>query len=108
MCSCGSGGGGPQAQYRAAAAIAEMLPPEFDTFVEGLGSIQDYVEKGQTVRVKYVGDAYGAITYRGKITRNVYRAGQEQGALFNDVDPRDVEGLIMTNAFQVVNPEAIQ
>lgn len=105
MCSCGSGGGGVSTQMVASMAIAGMLPPEFETFSPGLETLQQYLDAGQMVRVRYTGDSYGAITYRGKVTRTSYRAGQEPAAMFNDVDPRDVEGLLLTGVFQVVQPK---
>ena len=105
MCSCGSGGGGSNAQLRAAAALNNMLPPEFDTFLPELGSLQAYIDQGQDVRLKYVGDLYGAVTYKGAVTRRQYRAGREPAYEFVDVDPRDVQGLMLSSAFQAVRPQ---
>jgi len=102
MCSCGSGGGGPQAQVRAAAALASMVPADYNTFIPEVGEIQEYVEKGQDIRLKYIGDMYGAVTYRGIISHRTYRAGQDPAFEAIDADPRDVQNLIMTGAFQVV------
>lgn len=107
MCSCGSGGGGPQAQKRAAAAIAEMLPSEDDTLYQVLGT--DYVQtapalaqEGRRIRLKYIGDHYGAITYKGQISRETYRAGLDPAFDAIDVDPRDVEHLMLSSAFRVI------
>lgn len=103
MCSCGSGGGGANAQARAAAAIAELLAPENSTFVDSIPDLRQLIESGQDVRLKYIGDSYGAITYKGNVTRRSYRAGQEPAAQFVDVDPRDLESLLLSSVFQVVH-----
>lgn len=105
MCSCGSGGGGQAAQKRAADALADMFPPNFSNFMPGSADLQGLVEQGQQVRLKYIGDHYGAITYKGKVTRTPYRAGKEPGAEAIDVDPRDVEGLMLSGMFQYVQLE---
>jgi hypothetical protein len=107
MCSCGSGGGGPKAQVRAAAAIAEMFPPDEDTLYEVMGT--DYLEaapalaaEGRRIRLKYIGDHYGAVSYKGPVSREVYRAGLDPAYEAIDVDPRDVEHLLRSSVFKVV------
>lgn len=107
MCACGGGGGGAQAQQRAAMAIANMLPAELEALMPNAPDIQSFIREGERIRLRYVGDHYGAITYRGKITREAYRAGLEEGAKFVDVDPRDVEGLLLSSAFEVVRLDAV-
>lgn len=105
MCSCGSGGGGQNAQMRAAAAIAEMLPPDLEVVMEAFPELPRYIREGERVRLKYVGEHYGAIAYKGRISREVYRAGLDPAFAFVDADPRDVEHLMLSSAFQVVRSE---
>lgn len=102
MCSCGSGGGGKGAQVRAVAALSDMVPADLEQYMPDTPNMEAYIKAGSPIRLKYVGDHYGAITYRGKVTHTPYRAGREPGAEAVDVDPRDVEGLMLSGAFQVV------
>lgn len=105
MCSCNSGGGGQKAQLRGAAALAGLLPPEFN--------MHDYahepadhllpalVKEQEKVRLRYVGDRYGAVAYKGKVTKQVYRAGLDPAFEFIDVEPVDLEGLLLSGQFKV-------
>jgi glycosyltransferase involved in cell wall biosynthesis len=70
-------------------ALADLLPEGL-----ALGEALPANENG-TIRMEYIGDQTGAQSYIGRGSGIVYRAGREQGSRYHDVDPRDVEGLLL-------------
>ena len=47
-----------------------------------------------TVRLEFIGDQWGAQSYIGKVSGQIYRAGRDPHDRFHDVDPRDAEYLL--------------
>ncbi len=59
------------------------------------------------VRMEYIGDAWGAQTYIGKVSGLTYRAGRDPSDRFHNVDPRDAEHFVELGTFRIVPLEVL-
>lgn len=105
MAGCGSCGGGGDAILEAKQRMGIILnanatyedtlpPPDADN---------------PSVRMEFIGDHVGAITYQGMNSQRKYRAGNNPHDRFVNVHPDDVKRLVETGLFRVVRraPAAI-
>lgn len=103
MCSCGSGGASPALRQAVLNTLGSMLPPDLSLPEMQAGNGNIILPDGATVvRLEFIGDQYGAVTYRGNVTRRAYRAGRDPSAQFIDVAPEDVQHLLLSGNFRVV------
>lgn len=101
MCSCGGGGGGQAATLAATRALEDMR--NFVVTTSGIDPLTINLSEVKSVRLRYIGTRFGAVPYRGPITRQTYSFGLEPGAEYRDVAPADVPHFMtMLDQFEVV------
>ena len=90
-------GGNPSEAAAAAAALNDML-----AFATGGTSEAPSIPEGTTVRMEFIGDQQGAMTFYGKGTGQRYSFGREPSSRYRDVQIPDVEHFITSGLFRVV------
>lgn len=102
MCACSGGAGGTAATSAARKALSVLQP---EPTPDGRG-IEQFVQDG-TVRLRYIGERFGAVTFKGEKTRLPYRFGREPSCEYQPVDARDVPAFLRSGDFEVVDLEKI-
>lgn len=95
MGCCGSD---PTVEVAAAAALNDML--NFAT--NGVVEHATLIPEGTTVRMEFIGEQMGAMTFYGRGTGQQYRAGREPTSRYHDVAIPDVEHFVGLGLFRVV------
>jgi glycosyltransferase involved in cell wall biosynthesis len=94
---CGTCGGAPM--IAAQHALAELVPEVWSTGEVPLPA--QLPVQPQLVRLEFIGEQWGEMTYIGKESGRPYRAGRDPKSRFIDVDPRDVPYLLSLERFSV-------
>lgn len=95
--ACGTCGSPAPALGAAQNALADLLPDVYGA--QPMPATQPVV--AGSVRLEFVGEQWGAMTYIGKVSGRQYRAGREPNSRYIDADPRDVEHLLSLERFAV-------
>ena len=82
----------------AAAALNDMIAFATNGAIEHATLIPE----GTTIRMEFIGDQQGAMTFYGRGTGQVYRAGREPQSRYHDVQIPDVEHFVNLGLFRVV------
>lgn len=105
MCACGGGSGGSWASGSASRGLSSMRLPTPAS--EGT-SVERFVQDGK-VRLRYVGERFGAISYKGEKTRKVYRFGREPQSEVQDVEPEDAPAFMRSGDFEIIDvPQMVE
>ena len=83
---CGCGSGGQSALRRAESALSEIR--------------QTVSSDRNRVLLEYIGDLWSPVYFRGPVSREMYRAGRQEGSRIVSVDVRDVEGLLRSGQWE--------
>lgn len=100
MCSCSGGKLFPAAQNRVQDELNKLRAP---VFASPAGSAPNVPGP---VRLHYIGPFTAAVTFKGKKTKTIYRFGRETQSEFGDVAPEDVDDLLLTGDFRIVDQAA--
>lgn len=106
MCACTGGNGGAAAKNAALRALGLLEQPKTSVLSDEVRDIDDYVKDGR-VRLRYIGNRFAGVPYRGKVSRIQYTFGRDPSCEFRDVDARDAPELMRTGDFEVIDSEAI-
>lgn len=101
VCSCGGGTGGARAATTALMALEDMRYEiaealQVDPMTLNLNEVTE-------VKLQYIGTRFGAIPYRGPVSKRKYRFGLEPGFDTDMVDPRDLPHFMkMSGQFRII------
>jgi len=101
MCGCTGGAGGASAKEAALKALEGI--EDIIVNIDGIDPLTIRLAEVKSVRLRYVGTRFGAVPYRGPVTRQTYSFGLEPGYEYHDVAPADVPHFLsMLDQFIVV------
>ncbi len=104
MCACTGGNGGTPAKNAAMKALS--LLQQLSAVVKDVESVDQYVQDGK-VRLRYIGEKFAGVPYRGRVSRRQYVFGRDPVNEFQDVDARDAPDLMRTGDFDIIDTAVV-